>query len=42
MQKVFCNGLQKNFYIMPDEPIGAGEVLEVMDLESLLKEVFWN
>lgn len=27
---------------MPGEPISADEVLEVMDLESLLKEVFWN
>lgn len=27
---------------MPGEPIGECEDLEVMDLESLLREVFWN
>lgn len=27
---------------LPNEPISADEVLEVMDLESLLREVFWN
>ena len=27
---------------MPDEPIAESEDLEVMDLESLLREVFWN
>ena len=27
---------------MPDEPIGECEDLEVMALEELLREVFWN
>ncbi|MGV3011652.1 competence regulator inhibitor paratox [Streptococcus thoraltensis] len=27
---------------LPGETINADEVLEVMDLESVLREVFWN
>lgn len=36
---VRCGGKLIDIH-MPNEPINADEVLEVMDLESLLREVF--